>query len=198
MGKRLVSVASLIAALLLVASSLAGCGSGGSSSSVSASASPSPSPSSSTARGDRLIAEAKAYARDIKPAMRGEAAAFRELLDAQHDFARLDPYASHSEAIARMHAARKDLLAIAKKVRKVKPPSSMRASHRSLERYFALVDESFGMLLTMIDTGSQSDFAKAQKEFKTAQDAYSDWYMELSNRYVVVVGKRLPIKMHFQ
>ena len=93
-----------------------------------------------------------------------------------------------------MHAARADFAAIARKVAKVEAPKSMRASQRSLERYFSLTGESFVMLLTMIDSGAidRADFEEAQEKFQKAQEAYSDWRTDLSNRYIVVVGNPCP------
>jgi hypothetical protein len=190
--RRIFAAVTPLLAVLVIAWPAAGCGSGDAA--VTA-ASPSPSPSTPS-RGERLLAEAKAYIKDLKPAMKGEAGAFNELLEAQHDFA--DSGTWSSAGIERMRDAQVAFAAMGRRVDKVKAPSSLRRAHRDLERYFDQTRRSFAILLEMVDQGTfdQTRFKEAQRLLTAAEQDYWSWRREAENRLVVALGKPMPIKAH--
>lgn len=193
MVKRVLGIVPSLAIIVLIAVLIAGCGSGS-----REETSASPSVSASPSKGEREIAEAKVYFADMKPAMKGEAAAYSAFIDAQNDFAKASASGWDYAAVERMHKARKAIVAAGRRVHKIEPPTSMRKPHRALERYFSQLDRSIRLLLEMIDAGTydQAKFDEAQDLNMAAQQSYYDWVTEAENRCVVALGRRLPFKTH--
>lgn len=194
MVKRVLLVASLLAAAVFIVLCGAACGSGSSEGSAASSASP-----STDAKAEALAAT-KAYLADMRPAMKGEPNAFETLVLSQAHLVKIGWGQGDWDAtLVKMRSARQRLGAAEKRAAKVEAPASLQKAHRSLLRYFELCGQSFDLELGLIDAGSLTDDAmvKVAGLFKKANDAYDDWYYAVNDASVVGLGTEIPFKTHY-